>query len=57
MNEKIDHALEVLLDKIENSIASEEAMKYAQAALNLAHAKEVLTEDEYTRSRMKGAGA
>ena len=43
MNEKIDAAIEVLTGKIVTSIQPDQALKYTQAALNLAHVKGLLT--------------
>lgn len=42
MNEKIDSAIEALTDKAKNEKIPSEAMKFAQAVLNLAHAKATL---------------
>jgi len=42
MNEKIDYAITVLAGKIVQSIKADEAIKYTQAALNLAHLKSQL---------------
>lgn len=42
MDEKIEKAIESLIDTSENASDGGEAMKFAQAALNLAHLKQVL---------------
>lgn len=39
MNEKLDTAIEELASKITDEVDSGDALKYTQAALNLAHAK------------------
>jgi hypothetical protein len=42
MYDKIELAIEVLTEKITKQTTPEEALKFTQAALNLAHAKAVL---------------
>ncbi len=37
MNEKINKAIEILANKITSEIKPDEALKFSQAALNLAH--------------------
>ncbi len=44
MDEKIDTAIEKVLGLIRTNMNPDEAMKLSQAALNLAHAKQVLSE-------------
>jgi len=56
MEEKIDRAIEILAGKIVQSVKPDEAMKYTQAALNLAHVRDILTAEAKDRSRTKGAG-
>ena len=41
MKEKIDEAIELLAGKITGDIKSEDALRYTQAALNLAHVIQV----------------
>ena len=53
MEEKIDRAIEILAGKIVQSVKADEALKYTQAALNLAHTKGILKEIRKT----KGAGS
>lgn len=43
MNEKLETAVKILLDKISATSTPDEALRYTQAALNLAHAKQVLS--------------
>lgn len=57
MEEKIERAIEVLTGKIVQSIQPDQALKYTQAALNLAHVKTILAGEAKDRSRTKGAGA
>lgn len=42
MDEKIDQAIEKVLGLIRTNMNPDEAMKTTQAALNLAHAKQIL---------------
>lgn len=53
MDEKIDHAIEVLVGRIVPAIKAEEAIKYTQAAVNLAHLEEVLN---VVKTRKAGHG-
>ena len=62
INEKIEHAIEVMADKITAAVQPDQALKFTQAALNLAHVKGVLTAQERDRRAMgakqtKGASA
>lgn len=41
--EKIEKAIEFLADKIKNNVSADEALKYTQAALNLANVNKALT--------------
>lgn len=59
MNEKIDQAIAILAGKIVQSVQPDHALKFTQAALNLAHVKGVLatlTAEAKDRSKTKGAG-
>jgi hypothetical protein len=42
MNEAIDSAIKAIVRKIESGGSADDAMKYAQACLNLAHVKQVV---------------
>lgn len=44
MNEKIEAAIKTLADKAEKSVNTDEALKYSQAVLNLAHARATLAQ-------------
>lgn len=44
MNEEIDKAIKALADKAGSGVAAHEAIHYSQAALNLAHTKQVLSQ-------------
>ena len=57
MDEKIEQAILILAGKIVQSVQPDHALKYTQAALNLAHVKGVLTAEGKDRSRTKGAGS
>ena len=41
MDEKIDEAMKKLLDMIRTNVKAEDAMKFSQATLNLAHVKQI----------------
>ena len=56
---KIDTAIDVLSDKITTAINSDNALKYTQAALNMAHVKsqlEAVEEARANKGRTKGTG-
>ena len=42
MNNEIDNAITRLVSKITNEVKGDEALKFTQAALNLAHTLQVL---------------
>ncbi len=42
MDKKIDDAIGILADKIRQQVKPDDAMKFSQAALNLAHVKATL---------------
>ena len=44
MEEKIEKAIEILLDQIRTNLKPAEALQQTQAVLNMAHAKQLLTE-------------
>ena len=50
MDEEIDRAIKILAGKVNQAIQPDHALKYTQAALNLAHVKTLLS------SKTKGAG-
>lgn len=54
MDEKIDAAIEKMADQSKACQDAQKALHYSQAALNLAHTKQIL-EGKTTKS--KGAGA
>jgi|GEM_PF-5906876 len=54
--EKIDKAIEILAGKIVQTIKPDEAMKFTQAALNLAHTKGLLAAETRASTTKKGAG-
>lgn len=56
MDEKIDRAIEVLASKIVVSVQPDQALKFSQSALNLAHVKSVLNAMEPKAGKSKGAG-
>jgi len=47
MNTEIDTAIKNLTERINNNVDSGDALRYTQAALNLAHAKTVLSDLKY----------
>lgn len=42
MEEKLDKAVEILLDQIRTNLKPPEALQQSQAVLNMAHAKNIL---------------
>ena len=56
MDEKIEKALEILLDQVRTNLKPAEALNQTQAILNMAHAKQLLTEGKNT-TKKPGAGA
>ena len=44
MEEKIEKAIEILLDQIRTNLKPAEALQQTQAVLNMAHARQLLTE-------------
>ncbi len=46
MDEQIDRAIGILAGKVVQTVKADEALKYTQAALNLAHVKGVLAAEE-----------
>ena len=46
MNTAIENAIKLLSEKIVASVTPDEALKFTQAALNLAHTKIVLTNEK-----------
>jgi len=53
MDEKIDAAIEKMADMAKSSQDSQKALHFSQAALNLAHAKQLLE----GKPKKQGAGA
>jgi len=56
MEEKLDKAVEILIDQIRTNLKPEEALKQTQALLNMAHAKAILLTGK-TIPKKQGAGA
>jgi len=48
MEQKIEKAIELLAEKITKEIKSEDALRFTQAALNLAHVLQVQTQVKNT---------
>jgi uncharacterized protein YciU (UPF0263 family) len=44
MDEKLDKAIDILLDQVRTNLKPAEALQQTQAILNMAHAKQLLTE-------------
>jgi hypothetical protein len=55
MDKKIDEAILVLTNKITPAIREDQALKFTQAALNLAHVKSIY--EATSKTRTKGAGS
>ena len=57
MNEAIEKAIQTVLGGIRtNTTKADDALKFSQAALNLAHAKATLAVIQETGSKSKGSG-
>lgn len=56
MDEKIDKAIGILLDQIRTNLKPAEQLNQTQAILNMAHAKQLLTEGKPTPKK-QGIGA
>lgn len=55
MDEKIDKAIENLLAMVRANVKPDEALKFTQAALNLAHVKGVLAPEKVTQRKKASA--
>lgn len=51
MEKKIDEAIEILAKKITPSTRPEDAMKLTQAALNMAHVRQLIKEPKVPRTK------
>ena len=51
MNEDIEKAITILAQRITSDIEENAALKFTQAALNLAHTKQVLSQTRITDSK------
>ena len=56
MDEALDKAIEIVTKRITPAMQADEALKFSQAALNLAHVKDVLNMAR-NRGKTKGASA
>lgn len=57
MDEKIEKALEILLDQVRTNLKPAEALNQTQAILNMAHAKQLLSQEKTTTTtKMKMTG-
>lgn len=52
MDEKIDKAIEILLDQIRTNLKPAEALQQTQAVLNMAHAKQIFWNAEYNKKQV-----
>lgn len=52
MEEKIDKAVEILLDQVRTNLKPPEALQQSQAVLNMAHAKNILMNVEYNKQQI-----
>ena len=60
MDEKLNKAIEILAGKIIQTVKSDDALRYTQAALNLAHVMgvmEIRTTEVKASGKTKGASA
>jgi len=51
MNTSINNAIKLLAEKIVNETKADDALKYTQAALNLAHVLQVFAQTENTKGK------
>lgn len=51
MDDKIEKAIEILLDQVRTNLKPAEALQQTQAILNMAHAKQLLTSLPATGSK------
>ena len=56
MEEKIEKAIEILLDQVRTNLKPAEALQQTQAILNMAHARHILL-NEGKPPKKQGAGA
>ncbi len=56
MDEKIDKAVDILLDQVRTNLKPAEALQQTQAILNMAHAKQLLTQEK-TTTKKQGSGS
>lgn len=56
MNEKLEQAIAILAGKIVQPIQPDDALKFTQAILNLAHVKGILTAEAKDRTK-RGVGS
>ena len=56
MEEKLDKAISILIEQIRTNLKPAEALQQTQALLNMAHAKQLLTEGKPTPKK-QGIGA
>ena len=57
MDDKIDKAIDILLDQVRSNLKPAEALQQTQALLNMAHAKQLLLTEGKTTTKKSGAGA
>ena len=57
MEEKIEKAIEILLDQIRTNLKPAEALQQTQAVLNMAHARTLLLNEGKNTTKKQGAGA
>ncbi len=57
MDEKIDKAIGILLDQIRTNLKPAEQLNQTQAILNMAHAKQLLSQERTTTKKTGGTGA
>lgn len=57
MEDKIEKAIDTLLDQVRTNLKPAEALQQTQAILNMAHAKQILLSKETPTPKKQGTGA
>lgn len=56
MEEKLDKAIDILLDQVRTNLKPAEALQQTQAILNMAHAKQLMIQEK-TTTKKQATGA
>ena len=55
MEEKLDKAVEILIDQVRTNLKPAEALQQTQAVLNIAHARKLLVEGKSLKKQVTGS--